>query len=512
MRKSGPTSTTEKPTSAQGQKFNCSLGSNLKVIKKVLQNDGLVIYRKIRLATTPLRHCYVIYVDGMVNGDLLNENILRHLLNYDVRVPAQVPKMSFSDVLMNRVLSTGSVQKDGSIDSAIQSLLYGNVLVLVDGIPYAFVIDAKGWEIRSISDPETERVVRGPREGFIENILTNLTMIRRKMINPDLKMVFREIGTRTRTKICIVYVEGIARPEILEEVYRRLDKVQLDGVLEPEYIIEFIRDAPLSLFETIGTTERPDTAVGKLLEGRIVIMVDGSPFAITLPYLFLEYFQANKDYYDNFFYSSANRLLRYISFFLTTSTPAIYVSLVNFHQEMIPTRLLVSIAAAKEGVPFPAAIEAFIMLMAFQLLREAGVRLPSPVGQAVSIVGALILGEAAVTAKIISAPMVIVVALTGISGFIVPEMPGVSFFLSLFFLFACSFIGFFGYIFAVIAVTIHITSLRSFGMSYLSNLTSIHLQELKDTAVRAPWWWMTYRPRLLSRDKRRLADPGRTEL
>ncbi|MTV50284.1 spore germination protein [Heliobacillus mobilis] len=505
------TAAADKKSPQVGRNFNCALGSNIKVIQKILQNDGLVIYRKIRLDTNPFRACYVIYVDGMVNSDLLNENILRHLLIFNFGDRRQAPKMSFSDVLMNRVLSTGNVQTEKVIDSAIQSLLYGNVLVLVDGIPFAFVIDAKGWEIRSISEPETERVVRGPREGFIENLITNLTMIRRKMINPALKMVFRDIGTRTRTKICIIYIEGIARPEIIQEVYRRLDKVQLDGILEPEYIIEFIRDAPLSPYETIGTTERPDTAVGKLLEGRIVIMVDGSPFAITLPYLFLEYFQANKDYYDSFLYSSANRLLRYISFFLTTSTPAIYVALVNFHQEMIPTRLLISIASAKEGVPFPAAIEAFIMLMAFQLLREAGVRLPSPVGQAVSIVGALILGEAAVTAKIISAPMVIVVALTGISGFLVPEMPGVSFFLSLFFLFSSSFIGFFGYIFAVIAVTIHMTSLRSFGLPYLSNLTSIHGKELKDTVVRAPWWWMTYRPRLLSRDKRRLADPGRPE-
>ncbi|ABZ83626.1 spore germination protein ka [Heliomicrobium modesticaldum Ice1] len=486
--------------------FSCSYDENMRILKKILANDDLIIYRPLTLEGQDNHRCCVVYVDGMVDSDLLHENVLTRL--QDVRWQ-QVPDDELLSLFVKRIISAGNVTTVAKVRPAIQALLYGNVLLVLDSADAVIQIEAKGWEKRAISEPETERVVRGPREGFIENIVTNLAMIRRKVPNPNLKMVYREIGTRTKTKICIVYLEGVSRKELLEELQRRLDKVQLDGILEAEYIIELIRDAPLSPFETLGTTERPDTAVGKLLEGRILIVVDGSPFVITLPYLFIEYFQANKDYYENFYYSTVNRLLRYLSFFLTTSTPAIFVALTAFHQEMIPTRLLFSISAAKEGVPFPTVVEAFLMLTAFQILREAGIRLPSPVGQAVSIVGALVLGDAAVTAKIISAPMVIVAAVTGITSFIVPEMPGVAFLLSLFFLFAASFLGLFGYIFAVIALTIHLAGIRSFGVNYLDSITSIRLQDLKDTAIRAPWWWMTYRPRLLTPNDKRLADPGR---
>ncbi|MZP29646.1 spore germination protein [Heliobacterium undosum] len=486
--------------------FDHSYDENMRTLKKILANDDLIIFRSLTLDGQDNHRCCAVYVDGMVDSDLIHENVLARLQDFHWQ---QTPEDELLSLFVKRIVSAGNVTTETKVNPAIQALLYGNVLLVVDGASAVILIEAKGWEKRAISEPETERVVRGPREGFIENIVTNLVMIRRKVTNPNLKMVYREIGTRTKTKICIVYLEGVSRKEFLDELQRRLDQVQMDGILEPEYIIELIRDAPLSPFETLGTTERPDTAVGKLLEGRILVVVDGSPFVITLPYLFVEYFQANKDYYDNYFYSSVNRLLRYLSFFLTTSTPAIFVALTTFHQEMIPTRLLFSISAAKEGVPFPTVVEALLMLTAFQILREAGVRLPSPVGQAVSIVGALILGEAAVTAKIISAPMVIVAALTGITSFMVPEMPGVAFLLSIFFLLASSFLGFFGYIFAVIALTIHLAGIRSFGVTYLASITSIRLQDLKDTAIRAPWWWMTYRPRLLTHNDRRLADPGR---
>ncbi len=247
-----------------------------------------------------------------------------------------------------------------------------------------------------------------------------------------------------------------------------------------------------------------------MLEGRISILCDGTPFVSTLPYLFIEYFQASEDYYNNYIFATINRLIRIIGFFLSTSVPAIYVALTTYHQEMIPTPLLLSISAAREGVPLPTVIEAMIMLFTFEIIREAGVRLPAAIGQAVSIVGALVLGQAAVAARLISAPMVIVTALTGISSFLTPQMIETLILIRFILLALSSFLGLYGYIFGIIGIFIHLMSLRSFGVPYMLNVSPINKQDVKDTAIRAPWWYMYYRPKLISdRNSVRKADANR---
>ncbi|HEX3032338.1 MAG TPA: spore germination protein, partial [Bacillota bacterium] len=338
--------------------------------------------------------------------------------------------------------------------------------------------------------------VRGPREGFGESMIVNVSLLRRKIRNSDLKFQFREIGRRTRTSCCIVYVEGIASEKVLQELNRRLDKIDIDGIYSSGMIQELIKDSPYSIFETVGNTERPDVLAARLLEGRIGLIVDGSPFVLTVPFIILEYFQVNEDYSQNFIFSSINRLLRISGAILAISVPAFYIALTTYNQETIPTPLLLSISASREGVPFPTMVEALLMLLVFEILREAGTRMPENIGQTVSIVGALVLGQAAVEARLISAPMVIVTALTGIASLMLSGFMGISLILRVIFLLLAGFMGLYGWMFGLVGLVIYLMGMRSFGVPYLLNVMAIREQDVKDTIIRAPWWMMSTRPKL----------------
>ncbi len=288
------------------------------------------------------------------------------------------------------------------------------------------------------------------------------------------------------------------QPEIVEEVNKRLDGIDIDGILDTGYILELIGDNTYSPFTTIGYTERPDAVVGKLLEGRVAILCDNSPVALTLPFLFIEYFSVSQDYYSHFLYASFNRLLSWIGFFLTTSIPAIYTAIITFHQEMLPTPLILSVSAARQGVPLPSIAEMILILFVFEVLREASVRIPAVIGQTISIVGALIIGQAAVEARLISAPIIIVAAASGITGFLVPKMEQAVILVRFMFLLASAFMGLYGYIFLCIILYIHLTSMRSFGIPYMLFGSSLLSQDQKDIVFRAPWNKMIKRPRILA--------------
>lgn len=471
-------------------KLTKSLDKNIDIFKKIFNKNDTIKFRMLENYDNKLK-CCIIFNDGMIKPDKIHEGISKPIINSKV-TDTKI------DTVLNKILYIPEGEISNNIDEMVSSVLYGDTVILVDKNDKAIIADTKGWQTRAISQPETEVSLKGPKEGFTESIIMNLSLIRRKIVNPDLKFVFRELGRVTKTKICICYIEGIASDKILRELNERLNKIDIDGILAAGYIEELIKDAPLSPFQTTGYTERPDVVAGNLLEGRIAIVIDGTPVVITLPFIFMEYFQANEDYYQNFIFSSINRIMRFIAFFLTTSIPAIYVALVTYHQEMIPTPLIISIFAAREGIPFPTVFEALAMLFAFEIMREAGVRLPRPIGQSISIVGALILGEAAVTARLISAPMVIITALTGISAFLIPKMLGPLIIVRTVFLILASFLGLYGYIFGVIGLFIHLMSMRSFGVPYMLNMGSINKQDIKDTVIRAPWWYMYYRPKLIS--------------
>ncbi|SHJ64082.1 spore germination protein [Tepidibacter formicigenes] len=472
-------------------KLSKSIEDNINMFKENLAGIETIKYRKLKNKKVNKFNYCIIYVDEMVKKEILNEYIMQPLMTQEI-------KKNNADEILEEIIFAAEASKEKNVNYLIDKILYGHVVILVDGIDEAISVSAQGWERRAITEPESEVVVRGPREGFTESISTNLGLIRRKVINSDLKLKFKTIGNCTKTKVCICYIESIASPKILKELEYRLDKIDIDGVLESGYIEELIKDEPLSPFKTIGHTERPDVVVANLLEGKIALVVDGTPVVLTLPFLFMEYFQSNEDYYNNFIYASINRIIRYIGFFLTTSIPAIYLALVTYHQEMIPTPLLIGISAAREGIPFPTIFEAMAMIFVFEVLREAGIMLPKPIGATISIVGALVLGEAAVNARFISAPMVIIIAMTGISSFLTPKMLGPTLIIRTIFLLLASFLGLYGYIFGVIGLFIHLMSIRSFGVPYMLNLGSIDTQDLKDTTIRAPWWYMHYRPKLIA--------------
>ena len=483
------------PSDVEQIKIDKSLAYNIAAFKKIFAGDQTVIFRDFELGQTQ-RKCSLIYVDRMADAETVNENIIQPLMNSTVDIAGA--ESNLLQYLMNNVLIAGNIKKSSDIRVILESLLYGDVLLLVDRCAEVLIIEAKGWQTRAVEKTETEKSIRGPREGFTESIIINLSLIRRKLLTADFKVIFKQLGTRSKTKIAICYLDGLINKNILKELESRIDKIKIDGVLDSGYIEELIKDAPYSPFKTVGSTERPDTVVGKLLEGRIVVLCDGSPFALTVPFLFAENFQSNEDYYVNFVFASFNRILRYLGYFLTISVPAIYVALMTYHQEIIPTPLMLSIVAAREGVPFPTVVETFAMVITFELLREAGVRLPAPAGQTISIVGALVLGDAAVTAKFTSAPTVIIVALTGIASYLTPKMWAAILYLRLIFLIAASIMGMYGFVFVFIGITIYLMSLRSFGLPYMLGYNTLNCQDIKDIVIRAPWWKMNKRSKLIS--------------
>lgn len=476
----------------QASKLTKSFKKNTMIFENIFKNDDTIMFREIQSKSPNSPKLKIISIDGMSDKILASKSIIEPIQN------SYIDKNDTLDSIVNKSLTTSNISISGDIDKIIGSILYGDTIIIVENFDEILIVDSKGWSNRNITEPSSENVVRGPREGFVESILVNISLIRRKIQTPNLKFSFRQLGKQTNTKIGICYIEGIVNDKIVAELNTRLDKINIDSILESGYIEELIRDSPLSPFSTIGYTERPDTVAANLLEGRIGLLIDGTPIVLTLPYLFIENFQSCEDYYMNYIYSSFNRMLRWLGFFISTSIPAIYVAMATFHQEMIPTPLLLSISAARDGVPFPTIVETTLMLIVFEILREGGKRLPSPMGSTIGFVGAVVLGEAAVSARIVSSPIVIIVALTGLGNFLNPQMIGCMNLIRLSLLLLSAFLGLYGYIFGIIGFSIHLMSMRSFGIPYMLNVGDIKFEDIKDTTIRAPWWLMEYRPKLLS--------------
>ncbi|WP_242842010.1 spore germination protein [Ruminiclostridium cellobioparum] len=485
--------------------INSSLSKNIELFMSIFCDEDTFIVRNIESQYNKSIKCSVLFMEEMVDTSIINDNILRPVLQNDSL------KSSGDTIvqLQNMVINAGHIQKSPDINTLTHSILKGNTVLLLEGSSEALIIGSIGVKGRAIEEPEAEKVVRGPREGFTEQIMTNLSLLRKRLETTDLKFRFMTVGVKSRTRICLCYMNSIVNPKILKELEDRINSIKIDSILASGYISDLMKDAPLSPFRTVGSTERPDIVVGKILEGRIAVIVDGTPVALTVPYLFLEYFQANEDYYINFYFSSVSRMLRILGFILTICVPAVYVALMTFHQEMIPTPLLISISAARQGVPFPTIVETFLLLMVFEILIETGTRMPTNIGQALSIVGALVLGQASVEAKIVSAPIVIVVAISGITSLMIPKIQGPALILRVVFLALSAFMGFYGLIFGITGAMLHLCEIRSFGVPYLLYLTSMEPKDLKDTLIRAPLWYMNYRPKLLSQNNKLRQSKGK---
>lgn len=474
------------------------LQENLSYIEKRLGKSSDFVCRKIRLGSEDKIEAAIVYIEGLVDKTSISENILRPLM-IDTRLVAnEDTAVNIVKVIETNTITSGDIRYTADLDCLIDSLLTGETGILINSSKKALIIATRGWEARGIQQPETEVVVRGPREGFTETLRTNTSQLRRKIHNPNLIFEAMKLGKQTKTEICIAYIKGLVNDKLVEEIKRRLEGIETDAILESGYIEEFIEDAPFSPFPTIANTERPDVAAAKLLEGRAAILIDGTPFVLTVPMLFVESLQISEDYYSRPFYATIIRWIRIIALFISILLPATYVALATFHQEIIPTPLLITMIAASEGTPFPVFMAAIFMGIVFEILREAGVRLPRPVGQAVSIVGALVIGEAAVSAGLISAPLVIMVALTAISSFVVSPQADAATVLRFILVMLAGSLGAFGIIIGLLGLLVHMTSLRSFGVPYLSPLAPLSLRDLKDVLVRSPLWAMFTRPRTIA--------------
>nr|WP_081926881.1 spore germination protein [Pseudobacteroides cellulosolvens] len=472
-----------------------SLEDNISLIKKIFSGDEMMVIRRFQNKHLTEAKCCVLYFEGMVNNEILNENIIQPILSNNLSEEINIRNLL--EELQYKVIVSNNVRITDGLSDIVSSVIEGETIFLLEGYEKAIIINSKGWKSRPISEPESARVVRGPREGFTESINDNLSLIRRKIKNPDLKYKFKELGERTRTKTCVCYIEGLALESIVNELERRIDKMEIDAILDSGYIQEYIKDEPFSPFETIGTSERPDVIAAKLLEGRVALFVDGSPFVLTVPFILAETTQSNEDYYNNYIFSTINRFLRTSSAILGISVPALFLAVTTYHQEMLPTHLLLSIAASREGVPFPTVLSLIVMLLIFDALREAGTRMPSPIGEAINIVGTLVLGQAAIEARLVSAPVVIITALTGILTLMNKNLISSTMIIRYLFIIAASVLGIYGFVLGFITLFIHLMSIRSFGIPYTLNITSLKNHNGQDVWVRAPWWTMTLRPKII---------------
>jgi spore germination protein KA len=470
------------------------ISENIDYMKEVTLESSDIAFRTFFVGVDQKVEAFFVAVEGLYDKTSVHENIIKPLMELKPERNNIHERLNTIDM---DLLSLSNIKKEKSLDKSIGMLLKGDPLLFIDGMDHVFVLGARAWEMRGIEEPVTETVVRGPREGFVETLRTNTAMLRRKIHHPRLRIEQTVIGKMSQTDIAIAYLDGIVNPEILKEVRNRLKKINIDAVLESGYIEEFIEDAPLSPFPTVSNTERPDVVAARLLEGRVAIFVEGSATVLMVPYLILESFQSSEDYYSRPFYASLVRSLRMIGFLLSTLAPASYVAFQDFHKEIFPTELLITLAASREGVPFPLFVEVIIMLVSFEWLREAGIRMPRPVGQAVSIVGALVLGDAAVNAGIVGAPTVIVVALTAITGFLVTPLNDVTALLRIFYLIGAGTMGVYGIILVLTFFLLHVASLRSFGIPYASPWFPISWSGWKDFIIRAPLWKLNRRPEAL---------------
>jgi spore germination protein KA len=472
-----------------------SLSENERLLRQHMDHTDDLGCRRIQLKGDDAE-AVVYYLDGIVDKTMIDQFIVRELQQDEGHSPDSP----------GSALATHKLAVVHTVEDAAKQLLAGQAAVLVGGSACAYIAPVEGGERRAVSEPMAEAVVRGPRESFNESIQTNVGLIRKRLQTPKLKVENRKIGKLSSTTVSIMYVKGLAKAEIVDEVKSRLAKIDLDGIIESQYIEEFIEDPVYSPFPTVFNTERPDRVAAALLEGRIAILTDGTPIALIVPATISLFLYSNEDYYQRFDIASLLKLLRTVTFLLSFMLPSFYVALLTFHQEMIPTPLLIALTGQREGVPFGIAIEVLLMEITFEILREAGIRLPKTIGSAVSIVGGLVLGQAAVEASLVGAGTVIAVSATAIASFTTPSygMAAASRMIRFAMLLLAAFIGAFGFFFGLIMLVIHLNSIRSFGVPYLSPIMPYHKKSWRDLFIRFPWWAMEQNPQEVAKDSTKM--------
>ncbi len=492
QKKSGSGSDSENRSDTGNETVSDRIGDNVKYIKaafKSTENVDIVI-REFKIGWK-LGACLV-FIDGMADKTIINQFILRELMD----------KRKFNDLkeidaefLITRVLTINQIKTETKFKNVVNNILDGMSVLFVDGSEECIIMETRGYEKRNVDKPVTENVIRGSQEGFTENIRTNLTLIHKIVKNENLQVEFIPLDITNNAKCAILYMRNIANPAVIKEVKRRLRGIKLDTILGDGMIEQMIEDSPFALVPQVMETERPDRAASFIMEGKVVIITEGTPFVISVPVTFLNLIHSSEDSMLRWQYGSFLRMIRIFGMLLTILLPSLYVALTLYHQEMIPTLLLDSIAKSRENVPFPTVIEVLIMEVSFELIREGGIRIPSITGQTLGIIGALILGQAAVSAGLVSPIMIIIVAITGLGSFTIPNYGlSVGFrILRFIFIIFGGFAGFYGVAIGLFIFGGLLVSMKSFGVPFFAPISPT-TRFSGDKAMRLPIWRQELRP------------------
>ncbi|WP_371367562.1 Spore germination protein B1 [Sporomusa rhizae] len=482
---------------------------NLGSIRDIFnQNDDIYI-REFTITALGLKAA-IAYIEGMVDKEIISQTVIHQLLSPKLGETCTDTRQLFECI--HTSLTSAAVKIETKMEAIVKSMLSGDTALFVDNNAAAVIIATRKFELRAISEPMNESTVRGPRDSFTENLQVNITLLRRRLVNPNFIVKKMAIGMRCEVDVALVYFRGITNPSLVYQAEQRLKGLKVDMVSSSGMVENLINDHPFSPFPTIYATERPDKIVAGMMAGKIAILVDGTPFVLLAPATLIDYMQAGDDYYENWLVGSLLRLTRCLAAVFAMTTPALYVAVTTFHPALIPIPLMLTIATARIGIPFPAFLEGLLMEVLLEILQEAGVRLPKTIGPAISIVGGLVLGDSAVRAGLVSAPMVVIISFTAIVSFALGSyrisMPLRLFRVAL--MIAGAALGMFGVIMGVIAIIIHLSTLECFGEPYLAPLTpknSARLSDLKDTVIVAPPLAMKSRPAYLEQvDSEKLED------
>lgn len=470
---------------------------NKKILKALLCSDDVIFFE----FTAGSKNALAVYVDSITDKETLGLQVIFPLKN--ANVSQSVKKLA-------KTITCANVKTVTEIKEAANEVLNGSTVILIDGKAGGFAADVKKFDVRAIAEPPTELAIRGPRNGFIESIKTNLSLVRRYLKTTALKIETTEIGKYSSTTVAIMSIDGITDPSLVKKIKNKLENVKIDGIPDSSYVSKILYERKNSLFKQVGSTERPDVLIERMLEGRIGILVDGSPFALTLPYLLIEDFQTAEDYYISHYRANLVRALRVLAIFLSVFLPGLFVSAQLFHLQLIPLNFLLTIVNSIKGIPLSPSLEMFFLLLIFEILNETSIRMPKYVGMALAVVGALVLGETAVNAGLVSTPAVLIMAMSGISIYTVPELTETTSILRFIVLLIAGSIGGYGIVLTEAFLTCYLCASENYGVPYVAPYSPLILNDLQDGIYMSDVTSMPFRPQALNaKNKRRQYADGK---
>lgn len=475
------------------------LSKNVEYIKSKLNDSSELVCKEI---ITPKCSMAVLYLMGLNDTEKLSKFVIEPLS----KISQKIDKLS---TLTSGIITLGETETERDNNKIISAVLKGKAILIVDGFDKCIILAVDNYKERSIAEPPTSTVLKGPRAGFVENLKTNLSVIRKILATPKLRTKSMEVGRYTQTQVSILYIDDIVDHDIVEMVTKKIQKIDIDGVIDSFYISAYLEDRKNSMFRQVGNSEKPDVIVSKLLEGRVAIVVDGSPMVLTVPYIYMEDIQSGDDYYSNHSRATFIRWIRMMAIFITLLAPSLYIAVVLHHNKAIPLKFLISIVNSTKGLPLTPFAEILFVLLLFEILYEASVRMPKYLGLALSIVGALILGDTAVKAGLISPPAVMIVAVSGLTIYCVPEQAPQLYLLRMLFTLAGGFLGFYGITALMIFLVLYLCDFDSYKSAYLAPIAPFVENDIKDMLYKTDLVNMNTRPKSIANNRKNSKRQGK---